>query len=236
RPRRRPHTSRGRLPRGRARRAPSSRSVLADLPDGGARVARPPGAASDHGDRRGVRSPCRRRTLCRDRDRRADRIGRGPAVRGRHAVPHGRHLRRGHPVRNAARARRARHTDTMTLVTIVKKSSYQDSVVLLALARELRGSPGVGEAAALMATDANKALMDQSGLLTAEARSAGPNDLVIVIRAATPQEAEVGRGRAEEVLTRRQERVGAQARGLPRAPGAPRPPPTGADPAAALVP
>src|SRR5262249_19967632 len=44
----------------------------------------------------------------------------------------------------------------------------------------------------------------------------GPNDLVIVIRAATPQEAEVGRGRAEELLTRRQERVEAQARVLPR--------------------
>jgi FdrA protein len=104
----------------------------------------------------------------------------------------------------------------MALVTLVRKSFYQDSVALLVLARELRGGPGVREAAALMATAANKALMAQSGLLTAEANAAEPNDLVIVIQAATVAEAEGARARAEELLTRRHERAQSTERALPR--------------------
>src|SRR5262249_33484083 len=67
-----------------------------------------------------------------------------------------------------------------SLLTQVSKSSYRDSVALLMLARALRSSAGVREVAALMATDANKGLMAQSGLLTSEAALAGPNDLVVV--------------------------------------------------------
>src|SRR5262249_1665165 len=95
-------------------------------------------------------------------------------------------------------------------------SSYQDSVVLLALARELRAGPGISEAAALMATDANKALLAQSSLLTPEAEAASANDLVIVILAATDEDAERARARAEELLAGRQERVEAAGRVLPR--------------------
>ncbi len=104
----------------------------------------------------------------------------------------------------------------MSIVTLVKQSAYQDSVVLLALARELRTGTGVREVAALMATDANKALMAQSGLLTGEAGAAGPNDLVIVIQAATAEEAERARARAEELLVARRERAQAAGRVLPR--------------------
>jgi FdrA protein len=78
----------------------------------------------------------------------------------------------------------------MTALTLVHKSAYRDSVALLALARVLRASAGVSEVAALMATDANKALMAQSGLLTPEATAAGPNDLVVVVRATSAADAE----------------------------------------------
>ena len=64
-------------------------------------------------------------------------------------------------------------TEGISIVTLVRKSFYQDSVALLALARELRAGLGVSEASALMATDANKALMAQAGLLTPEAGPAG---------------------------------------------------------------
>jgi FdrA protein len=104
----------------------------------------------------------------------------------------------------------------MVIVTLIKKSSYQDSVVLLALGRELGSGQGVKEAAALMATAANKALLAQSGLLTAEAEAAGANDLAIVIQAATAADAEGARARAEDLLTRRHERVQAAGRVLPR--------------------
>ena len=67
--------------------------------------------------------------------------------------------------------------------SLVKPSAYQDSVTLLLLARQLRSGPGVVEAAALMATPSNQDLLEQSGLLTAEAAKAGPNDLVIAVRA-----------------------------------------------------
>ncbi|HET7296039.1 MAG TPA: acyl-CoA synthetase FdrA [Gemmatimonadales bacterium] len=103
----------------------------------------------------------------------------------------------------------------MITVTIVKKSAYHDSVALLALARDLRSAAGVREASALMATDANKAYMAQSGLLTPEAVAAGPNDLVIVIQAAAPGDAEHARSLADELLVARRQRA-ATGRARPR--------------------
>ncbi len=64
--------------------------------------------------------------------------------------------------------------DAMTVLTLVSKSCYRDSVVLLTLARALRAGAGVSEVAALMATDANKALMAHSALLTPEASGGRP--------------------------------------------------------------
>jgi FdrA protein len=104
----------------------------------------------------------------------------------------------------------------MTLVGFVRKSAYQDSVALLALARELRAGAGVREAAALMATTANKTLLAAAGLLTAEADAAGPNDLVVAIRAETPADGERARSRAEALLAARRERAQAPGRARPR--------------------
>lgn len=100
--------------------------------------------------------------------------------------------------------------------TTLKRSFYQDSVALMGLARELRTGAGVREAAALMGTPANQALMAGAGLLTEEARAAGPNDLVIVVRADAAAEAEAALARAESLLTARRARVEASGRRLPR--------------------
>jgi succinyl-CoA synthetase alpha subunit len=51
------------------------------------------------------------------------------------------------------------------------------------VARELTKFPGVIDVGVIMATEANKALLKESGLLTPEAQSATPNDLVIVVSA-----------------------------------------------------
>ncbi|HXA95001.1 MAG TPA: acyl-CoA synthetase FdrA [Candidatus Dormibacteraeota bacterium] len=67
--------------------------------------------------------------------------------------------------------------------TLVARGAYHDSVVLLTLARALRARPGVRDAAALMGTPANRDLLAQAGLLTPEAETAGPNELVVVIAA-----------------------------------------------------
>lgn len=104
----------------------------------------------------------------------------------------------------------------MTQAGLVKKSAYQDSVALLALARDLRTSVGVREVAALMGTPANHDVLRQSGLLTAEAERAGPNDLVIVVEADSESLARAALARAEELLTATERRLHAAGRVLPR--------------------
>ncbi len=104
----------------------------------------------------------------------------------------------------------------MTRAGLVRKSAYQDSVVLLALARDLRTSAGVREVAALMGTPANHDLLRQSGLLTAEAESAGPNDLVIVVEADSESHARAALARADELLEARRRRRRSTGRVLPR--------------------
>ncbi len=100
----------------------------------------------------------------------------------------------------------------MTTRTTLKRSFYQDSVALMGLARELRTGAGVREAAALMGTPANLALMADAGLLTDEARAAGPNDLVIVVSADSAAEAEAALARGESLLTARRARGEASGR------------------------
>lgn len=99
---------------------------------------------------------------------------------------------------------------------LVKPSFYRDSVVLLSLSRELKGSPGVSEVGVLMATPANKSLLDQAGLLTPEANTAGPNDLVIAVRAASEEVANRALANAEAFLASGRRRLEAAVRMLPR--------------------
>ena len=69
----------------------------------------------------------------------------------------------------------------MSIRTLVKTSEYHDSVKLMLVARELTRQPNVRDAAVVMGTEANKSLLEQSGLLTPEAQAATPNDLVIAV-------------------------------------------------------
>ena len=100
--------------------------------------------------------------------------------------------------------------------SVVKPSAYQDSVTLLLLARQLRSGSGVLEAAALMATPSNKDLFEQSGLLTAEAANAGPNDLVVAVRAESAAAAEAALDRAARLLGGKSRRLEGSGRIAPR--------------------
>jgi FdrA protein len=71
--------------------------------------------------------------------------------------------------------------DRKKQIDLVKTSEYHDSVSLMLVARELSGMPGVQDAAVVMGTEANKSILEQSGLLTPEAQAATPNDLVIAV-------------------------------------------------------
>jgi len=86
---------------------------------------------------------------------------------------------------------------------IVRRSSYFDSVALMLAQREARGLPGVEEVGLVMATDANKALLRESGLEFPDLASAGPDDLAVVARAASVEQAQAALALAHEALTRR---------------------------------
>lgn len=70
----------------------------------------------------------------------------------------------------------------MTVKSLIKTSEYHDSVSLMIVAKDLLKFPGVQDASVMMGTDANKALMEQSGLLTSEMKTATPNDLMISVK------------------------------------------------------
>lgn len=70
------------------------------------------------------------------------------------------------------------------------RGAYHDSLVLMRLQRSLEELPGVHEAAAVMATPANRELLAERGLLPAEAGAGGgpaarADDLLVVVRAAS---------------------------------------------------
>ncbi|NTU54653.1 MAG: acyl-CoA synthetase FdrA [Anaerolineales bacterium] len=69
----------------------------------------------------------------------------------------------------------------MIVKTLIKPSEYHDSVSLMLTARELSKLDGVRDAAVVMATEANKSILADAGLLTDEVKAATPNDLVIAV-------------------------------------------------------
>ncbi|MCI0547905.1 MAG: hypothetical protein L0027_11565, partial [Candidatus Rokubacteria bacterium] len=91
----------------------------------------------------------------------------------------------------------------MVTAGLVERGRYHDSVVLLELARELRLLPGIEEAAAVMATPANRGVLAAAGLLPAEVADAGPTDLVVCVRAASTPDADAAHARARELLAAR---------------------------------
>jgi FdrA protein len=91
----------------------------------------------------------------------------------------------------------------MSIKTLIRRSEYHDSVTLMLAARELSQLPGVIDAAVVMGTEANKGLLKNAGLLSAEAAASTANDLVIAVSA--PDEvAEHALSEVERVLRRKQ--------------------------------
>lgn len=104
----------------------------------------------------------------------------------------------------------------MRVRTVILRSFYQDSVVLMRLAGEIRSRPGVREAAAFMGTPANHELLTQTGLTTAETRTARPNDLILAVKADTEAAAEAALAAAQDLLQERRQAAEQKARRLPR--------------------
>ena len=85
----------------------------------------------------------------------------------------------------------------------VRPDAFVDSVALMQVTERVRGLPGVRAAALVMGTDLNRRLLDEADLLPAEAKRAGPADLVIAVRAESAAAAEAAVAQAEGFLAAR---------------------------------
>src|SRR5712691_8879949 len=88
-------------------------------------------------------------------------------------------------------------------VSSVRRNAYVDSVTLLQVSAEMGSLAGVRDAALVMASDLNRQLLSDSGLLVGDAQTAGPNDLVIAARAADDSLAAAALQQAEALLAGR---------------------------------
>jgi FdrA protein len=91
----------------------------------------------------------------------------------------------------------------MVLRGRVRPDAFVDSVALMQVSERVRGLAGVRDAALVMATDLNRGLLADAGLLPAEAGKAGPSDLVIAVSAESAEAADQALGRAEAWLAAR---------------------------------
>src|SRR5262249_38678914 len=99
--------------------------------------------------------------------------------------------------------RRRRLPMTSVLRAAVRPGAYHDSVMLMRLQAALAGLPGVEDAGVVMATPANRELLAAGGLVPPEGTIAGPNDLLILVRAADEAAAEAALARVDPLLAER---------------------------------
>src|SRR5712691_5479256 len=90
-----------------------------------------------------------------------------------------------------------------SFVSSVRRNAYVDSVTLLQVSAEMVSMAGVRDAALVMASDLNRQLLSDSGLLVGDAQTAGANDLVIAVRAADDSTAASALQQAEALLAGR---------------------------------
>lgn len=93
----------------------------------------------------------------------------------------------------------------------IRRGAYYDSVVLMQLQRSLVSLDRVIDAGVVMATPANLELLQQNNLLPSDVQAA-PEDLLIVVRTESDENAASVLARVDELLTRRRAAVEAEFR------------------------
>ncbi|MBI4677806.1 MAG: acyl-CoA synthetase FdrA [Elusimicrobia bacterium] len=88
----------------------------------------------------------------------------------------------------------------MVIKAVLSKGRYYDSVTLMAVARQLSSTAGVADAAVVMGTDSNKAILKASGLLAGPFAQACDTDLLIAVKASSSALACAAIAKAEELL------------------------------------
>ena len=87
----------------------------------------------------------------------------------------------------------------------VRRGAYCDSIVLMQLQSALQGLDGVADCGAVMATDANLALLESNGLRPPDV-DAGPDDLLVVVAADAADAADAALAQVDQLLARRRGR------------------------------
>ncbi len=100
--------------------------------------------------------------------------------------------------------------------TLIIPSEYHDSVVLMRIAAQIKEQPGVLEAALFMGTPANHEILAAAGMATDESGQAGPDDLLIVVKAESEEIASAGVSKARELLRAKKAHVKSGAAAGPR--------------------
>lgn len=95
----------------------------------------------------------------------------------------------------------------MPIKTEILTSFYQDSVVLMRIAAQIRQRPEVQEIAMFMGTPSNHLLLNQIGLSTPEAKAATANDLIITVVADDSAEVDSVLRDAKKMLMARRQAV-----------------------------
>ena len=88
------------------------------------------------------------------------------------------------------------------VVNEVRRGFYLDSVALMQLSAELAALAGVEGAVAMNGSPSNLQIMREAGLLAPPGEAAGPNDLVVAVRAAGEAEAGDALAHARRALER----------------------------------
>ncbi|MGF2069805.1 MULTISPECIES: acyl-CoA synthetase FdrA [Enterococcus] len=70
----------------------------------------------------------------------------------------------------------------MEIKVLIEKNAYHDSVTLMSLSGKILQQEGVVDAVVSMATEMNKDLLENVGMMTEEAKSATENDLIIAVK------------------------------------------------------
>ncbi|HBF54706.1 MAG TPA: oxidoreductase, partial [Afipia sp.] len=101
----------------------------------------------------------------------------------------------------------------------IRKGFYLDSVALMRLSREIASAPGILEAALMMGTPSNVAIMRNAGLLDGDVAALG-NDLILAVKAESEQAARAALGDALKALDKPKTRSAGEAAWRPRSIGA----------------
>ena len=88
----------------------------------------------------------------------------------------------------------------MSVVNVVKRNLFRDSIQLMRLSESVKKLEGVDDAVVSMGTDTNRRLLRDLGLLGDEGRGTGDGDLIIAVRVRGGSDADEVMGRVERLV------------------------------------